>query len=230
MMQNREIALENFKFRHAKMLREGYTVSEANMLLLEDVDILKALGFGGISGLKQQFVTSVLQDFDIPTDTLSGKFLVNVVENIGIKQITALMGANPDKCDAVVELLSKAAMETITEYGAAKLISYVFEKTAGKTSTVASSEVEKTMNTFIGSIGVEVANDLIYQYFKVAMLDDLAAKICGEGILSFLDTARGGEARVVSALTGEETGPEAGTLDSLRDVARLSAAEIAARI
>ena len=194
----REIALNNFKIEHENMLREGYTLSEANMLLLE-VDFLKALGFGGISGLKQQIVVSVLKDFGIPTNTLSGKFLVNVIENIGINQIMALFGAGPGKCDAVVELLGKAAMETITEYGAAKLIAYVFEKTAGKTSTVASSEIEKTMNTFIGSIGVEVVNDLIYQYFKTAMLDDLANKICNDGIMSFISGVKQGD-KTLSAL------------------------------
>lgn len=198
-VHRKEIAVNNFKMEHERMLREGHALSEANMLLLE-VDFLKALGFGGISGLKQQVVTSVLKDFNIPTDTLSGKFLVNIIENIGINQIMALFGAGPGECDAVVELLAKAAMETITEYGAAKLISYVFEKTAGKTSNVASAEIEKTMNTFIGSIGVEVVNDLIYQYFKTAMLDDLANKICNDGIMSFISSAGEGEG-MLSALS-----------------------------
>jgi len=190
--EKRTRAINEFKIAHTNMLREGYTLKEANMLILE-VDFLKALGFGGISGLKQQVVTSVLKDFNIPTNTLSGKFLVNIIENIGVNQIMALFGAGPGECDAVVELLARAAMETITEYGAAKLIAYVFEKTAGKTSTVASAEIEKTMNTFIGSIGVEVVNDLIYQYFKTAMLDELANKICNDGIMSFVSSARGGD-------------------------------------
>tara|TARA_B100000287_G_scaffold155079_1_gene146303 strand:- start:454 stop:1266 length:813 start_codon:yes stop_codon:yes gene_type:complete len=181
MIEQRELALREFEIQHSRMLEEGYSLAEANLLILE-VDFVSALGFGGASGIKQQIVTSILQDFNIPTNTLSGKFLVNIIENIGINQVMALFGAGPSKCDAVVELLSKAAMETITEYGAAKLIAYVFEKTAGKTSTVASAEIEKAMNSFIGSVGVEIINDLIYQYFKAAMLDDLANKICNQGI------------------------------------------------
>ena len=132
--EKRELALQEFKIAHERKLQETGSIGEANLLLLE-VDIMSALGFGSISGLKQQFVTSVMKDMGMSTDTLAGKFMVNVIENIGMKQLFALMGSG-DSCDAVVELLSKAAMETITEYGAAKLIAYVFEKTAGKTNFI----------------------------------------------------------------------------------------------
>ena len=124
-----------------------------------------------------------------------------------MKQLFALIGSG-DSCDAVVELLSKAAMETITEYGAAKLIAYVFEKTAGKTSTVASAEIADAMNTFVAAIGIEVANDLIYQYFKVAMLDDLSDKICQGGIMGMLGNAK-------DMISGGGKGAESGMLDSL---------------
>lgn len=204
--EKRELALQEFKIAHERKLQETGSIGEANLLLLE-VDIMSALGFGSISGLKQQFVTSVMKDMGMSTDTLAGKFMVNVIENIGMKQLFALMGSG-DSCDAVVELLSKAAMETITEYGAAKLIAYVFEKTAGKTSTVASAEIADAMNTFVAAIGIEVANDLIYQYFKVAMLDDLSDKICQGGIMGMLGNAKD----VISGGGGEVEG---GMLDSL---------------
>ena len=205
--EKRELALQEFKIAHERKLQETGNIGEANLLLLE-VDIMSALGFGSISGLKQQFVTSVMKDMGMSTDTLAGKFMVNMIENIGMKQLFALIGSG-DSCDAVVELLSKAAMETITEYGAAKLIAYVFEKTAGKTSTVASAEIADAMNTFVAAIGIEVANDLIYQYFKVAMLDDLSDKICQGGIMGILGNAKnmisgGGDAEseMLDSLTG----------------------------
>ena len=204
--EKRVLALQEFKIAHERKLQETGSIAEANLLLLE-VDIMSALGFGSISGLKQQFVTSVMKDMGMSTDTLAGKFMVNMIENIGMKQLFALMGSG-DSCDAVVELLSKAAMETITEYGAAKLIAYVFEKTAGKTSTVASAEIADAMNTFVAAIGIEVANDMIYQYFKVAMLDDLSAKICQGGIMDMLGNAK-------DMIGGGGEGAEGGMLDSL---------------
>ena len=213
--KNRKMALKSFERRHAQMIREGYSISEANQLILE-IDFLKALGLGSFSGLKQQIVTSALKDLGVPTNTLSGKFLVNVIENIGVKQLMALFGAGEGGCDAVVELLSKAAMETITEYGAAKLIAYVFEKTAGKTSTVASYEIEQVMDTFIGSVGVEIINDMIYQYFKVAMLDELADKICNDGIMSFISST---DDASLSTLARRTTGGDSSLLRTAIDAA-----------
>jgi hypothetical protein len=199
--EQRMLAVHEFKIAHQQKLEETGSLAEANLLLME-VDIMQALGFGSISGLKQQFVTGIIKDLGIPTNTLSGKFLVNLIENIEMKQIFALMGT-ADKCDAVVELLSKAALETITEYGAAKLIAYVFEKTAGKTSTVASGEIAKAMETFVGAIGMEVANDLIYQYFKVAMLDELAASICSGGIMGMISGSTTSKIKNVMGMGGE---------------------------
>jgi len=218
----RELAFHEFKVEHDKKLSEGSTLSEANLLLLE-VDFMKALGFGSISGLKQQFVTSALKDLGVPTNTLSGVFLVNLIENIGMTQLLALFGAGPGKCDAVVELLSKAAIETITEYGAAKLIAYVFEKGAGKTNTVAAADIERAMNTFIGAIGIEVANDLIYQYFKVAMLDDLADNICSGGIMNMIGKLKGlGSAGSAAGTIANSSGGSAskGIMDIGKDASK----------
>lgn len=181
------VKIKKFKNKRDNLIREGNSSLDANKeiytLMSEDASFVNALTGGLFSGVKSDFARGIISNiFGIDSNSFFGKFLINVVENVGLNQIFALMGKeDADSCDAIVELFSKATLETVTEMGADKVLAFMIERfgEGEKAGTILSdTKVKEVTDSLIAAIGIEVINEFLYKFIFETYVNDISQQLC----------------------------------------------------
>jgi hypothetical protein len=175
-------AVDKMKFTEAKMTRQGmprYSINEglmdiASSLLNVDAvaDVVKKYIIGGIM--------SMIGFEGGPENPVYG-FFENLFEAVDYSELTKYFGDN--NCLAIMDLLTEAITETVTEYGAAKILSYFI--TSQGASGFAAGIADKVINS-LGGVGQEALNEVVVEVVKGLIEEPVRKYICDKSLTDIL--------------------------------------------
>ena len=205
------LQIEQYEIKRKELIKEGRSPRYADRVIFKHMMLnenwMESLSGGVFSGFKSTIAKKLVGWSGTDTNSMMGFFIVNVIENVGVKQLMAVFG-DANKCEAITELLGKATMETVIEMGADKIIGFILEKMgeAGAGSVVNDEKIKEITDSLAAAVGIEVINEFVYTLIFEMYIKKISAKLCGKGgeDINIVDTikqvATGGAEEVAADL------------------------------
>tara|TARA_Y100001937_G_C7116378_1_gene330337 strand:+ start:1053 stop:1811 length:759 start_codon:yes stop_codon:yes gene_type:complete len=207
------------EFKKQQILQEKVNAVETKMLLFENAGktrgltqeqineglmtiINEDLGDVGFDMIKRYLAGKLLNflGIDQASDPILFTFFQNVLEAINYTQLYKYFGSN--KCEEIMSMVTEATVETVTEMGGEKVISYL----AGKflPSGVAGS-VQGALDSSLANVSQEAINEVVVALVRGYLQEPMREYIC-EGKL--MDAVKGlfsgaGGGSIISDILGK---------------------------
>ena len=173
-----ETTAYQMRIAEARMIKRGVPRSRINEGLMDIASNL--LNVDAIADVvKKYIINSIMNMLGFsggPGDPIYS-FFQNLFEAVDYSELTKYFGE--DNCGAVMDLLTEAITETVTEYGSAKLLSY-FVTSQGLTGFAGS--VADTVLNSLGGIGQETLNEVVVEVVKGLLEEPVREYICGKSL------------------------------------------------
>ena len=191
MIANRklEATVNRMRIAENRMIRQGVPREIINEDLMDIAGNL--LNIDAVADVVKKYIIEGIMSmlgFSGGPENPIYSFFQNLFEAVDYSEMTKYFGSN--NCPAIMELLTEAITETVTEFGAAKILGY-FITSQGMTG-FAAGIADKVINS-LGGVGQEALNEVVVEVVKGLIEGPVEEYICGKSLTDIVSSVTGGE-------------------------------------
>mgnify|MGYP003116494793 CR=1 FL=1 len=186
----RKVLVEHANLVESKMYRYEQRCRQQGMMqeqINEGLVVILNEGFGdvGFDMIKRYLAGKLLEFLGISKseDPILFTFFQNVLEAINYSEITKYFGSG--SCPALMDMLTEAITETVTEMGGEKVISYLATKFL---PSGAANMVTDALDSSLADVSQEAINEVVVALVKGYLQEPMREYVC-EGKL--MDAVKG---------------------------------------